>query len=154
MCTGRLRERVPSAKPLSIAMLKGYRLRFHKQSKDGSAKADAFRTGDNRNHAWGVVFEINSAEKGKLDSAEGLGQGYEERIVTVSTRTIQYFDATMYYATAIDAQLKPYSWYLRFVVDGARQHCLPSGYIVRIRATSSMRDPDRKREAKEMGVGC
>jgi gamma-glutamylcyclotransferase len=154
MCTGRLRSRVPSACPLSVARLKGHSLRFHKQSKDGSGKADAYRTGDNRNYVWGIVFEVDPAEKGKLDEVEGLRQGYEEKTVTVSVPMMQDRKAFMYYATAIDAHLKPYTWYLRFVLDGARQHRLPSGYIAKIKAVSSIRDLDRNREAKEMAVRC
>ena len=39
MCTGRLQQRVPSARPIAVAKLLNNSLRFHKRSdKDGSEK--------------------------------------------------------------------------------------------------------------------
>ena len=79
MWTPRLRERVPSAEPMGIASVAGYRLRFHKRSIDGSAKCNAFYTGNNANVVWGVVFDILQAEKANLDRAEGLSpKGYRD----------------------------------------------------------------------------
>lgn len=149
-----MRGRVPSARPVTVAMLKGYRLRFQKASKDGSAKANASYTGDRRNHVWGVVYEIDPTEKPRLDQAEGLGSGYEEKMICVSTRNKKEFEAVMYYATSVDASLKPYSWYVRCVVCGAEQHHLAPDYIAKVKTTKSSEDPNRKREAKELAVQC
>jgi gamma-glutamylcyclotransferase len=44
MCSGRLRARV-TCDFVTTAKLAGYQLRFHKLSRDGSSKCDAFRTG-------------------------------------------------------------------------------------------------------------
>lgn len=43
MSSARLRARVPSCRPIGIAFLPGHELRFHKRSKDGSGKCDAFQ---------------------------------------------------------------------------------------------------------------
>lgn len=83
MCTGRLRCRVPSAKPLFVSPLYGYRLRFHKRSSDRSGKADAEFTGNQADVVWGVVFEIDGHEKSNLDQAEGLGRGYDEKEINL-----------------------------------------------------------------------
>jgi gamma-glutamylcyclotransferase len=44
MSLSRLRERVPSAEAVGCFSLNGHDLRFHKLSKDGSGKCDAFFT--------------------------------------------------------------------------------------------------------------
>jgi hypothetical protein len=48
-----------------------HRLCFHKRSKDGSGKADTFRTGDLRDQVIGMVFEIPAEGKPKLDRVKG-----------------------------------------------------------------------------------
>src|SRR5882762_8602678 len=125
MCTGRLRHRVPSANPVRIAKLLNHSLRFHKRSdKDGSGKTDAYFTGERENVVWGVIFEIDSAERVQLDRYEGLGHGNSEKRVTVIDVDGNLHPVFMYGAeeTHIDPALRPYSWYKRFVVEGARQH--------------------------------
>jgi gamma-glutamylcyclotransferase len=82
MCAGRLRGRVHSAVPVRVARLLNHSLRFHKRSdKDSSGKADAYFTGEPEDVVWGVVFDIDPAEKPDLDRHEGLGHGYVERLV-------------------------------------------------------------------------
>jgi len=152
MCAGRLRARVPSAEALFGAKLMEHRLAFHKKSIDGSGKADAHYTGRD-DCVWGVVFELDSAEKPALDEAEGLGSGYLEKIVSV-VGTSGESTATMYYATDTDGTLKPYSWYLRFIIDGARQHGLPDEYISQLEKVQSITDPDAKRDAQNRSIRC
>jgi hypothetical protein len=93
-------------------------------------------------------------EKSKLDQAEGLGHGYLEKTVTVVTVTGQSYAALMYYANDTNAKLRPYSWYLRFVLDGAKQHGLPADYISAIGAIVADEDPNRERDRKERAVQC
>lgn len=152
MCSGRLRRRVPSAEPLFIACLSGHRLSFDKRSNDGSGKADAEHTGDD-NCVWGVVFEIETVEKEALDQAEALGSGYEEKTVTLDG-PFGKCAATMYYATDKDAVRKPYSWYLRFVVEGARQHGLPADYVFSLEHIESIDDPDPSRDSQNRSIPC
>jgi len=156
MCTKRLRERVPSAKALRIARLEGHSLRFHKRCTDRSGKADAVETDNPADIVWGVVFEIDSCEKPNLDSAEGLGRGYRTRTVRVVDENHIGHYVSLYYADqdSIDANLIPYSWYKRFVLEGARQHGLPADYIALIEAMPSSEDPDKDRDARNRGIGC
>ena len=88
MCAGRLQGRVPSATFIRIAKLTGHSFRFHKRSTDGSAKADAFETGNPSDFIWGVIFDIAEAQKPKLNDAEGLGHGYEEKSAAVLGSTL------------------------------------------------------------------
>jgi hypothetical protein len=83
MLTPRLRHRAPSSVLLSTASLPQHRLHFHKRSKDGSGKCNAFRTGNASDAVYGALFEIPQEEKRKLDRTEGLGSGYHEQSVQV-----------------------------------------------------------------------
>ncbi len=50
---------------------------------DGSGKCNAYYTGESSEGVIGVVYEIHASDKAALDSAEGLGSGYNEANVTV-----------------------------------------------------------------------
>ncbi len=149
MCLGRLRKRTPSCKFITTAKLEGYDLRFHKESRDGSGKADAYRTDNPDDKIWGVVFEISDLEKSKLDKAEGLGHGYNECV-------IEELNACMYCADegAINEELKPYTWYKRFVVEGAKQHKLPLSHIQKIKEVEAIEDPDTCRNRENQEISC
>jgi gamma-glutamylcyclotransferase len=154
MCTPRLRARVPSARRVAVARLEGHQLRFHKRGRDGSSKADAYRTDAESDHVWGVVFQIDPSEKPELDRAEGLGHGYLEREVRVATATAGTVTALMYYAApaAIDARLLPFSWYTHFVISGAREHALPADYVSVLEAVAAVQDPDPERDAANAAI--
>lgn len=152
MCSARLLERVPSARRAATGKIKGYKLAFHKRSGDGSAKAGALLTTDETDVVWGVLFELDPAEKGALDSAEGLHYGYDEKRVAVETGAGEV-SAVMYYATDIDPELLPYSWYVLYAVAGAREHGLPEAYIEAIERVPQAEDQDRKRDARERAIG-
>ena len=112
MSINRLRERVSSAKFLAVAILSEHELKFHKISKkDGSGKCDALETKNPDHSVLGVVFDIAESEKLVLDQKEGLGHGYEEKFVTVTSPEGESINVTTYYATNIDSNLKPYHWY-------------------------------------------
>ena len=156
MCTGRLRNRVPSARSVRIAKLTGHSFRFHKRSKDESAKGDAFETGNPGDLVWGVIFDINRREKPLLDSVEGLGKGYREKSATVFDEGGKRYDLFLYVAepNCIDNSLRPYSWYKRFVIDGARQHTLPEEYMNAITAMPDMEDHDLARDERNRSITC
>jgi len=124
-------------------------LKFHKRSTDGSGKCNAYFTDDQDDQIIGVIFEIDEADKSHLDDAEGLGSGYDERVVDVFTAN-GTINANMYVAdpTSIDNSLAPYTWYKDFVVGGARQHDLPEEYINRLETIEALIDPDKHREER------
>jgi gamma-glutamylcyclotransferase len=100
---------------------------------------------------YGVLYEIPSTEKKKLDQAEGLGYGYDEKQVHVELGTITH-KATAYYATNTDQSLQPFTWYKALVVAGAVQHGLPPNYIEMLRAAPAKQDTDAQRHAKHMAL--
>lgn len=156
MCTGRLRGRVRSASFVRIARLTGHSFRFHKRSIDGSSKADAFETGNSSDSIWGAIFDLEENQKPSLDTAEGLGAGYREKSAIVLDGNGQEHRAALYVADAssIDDTLRPYSWYKRFVVEGARQHALPDEYVSAIAGMPDAEDPDRGRDRRMRQISC
>ena len=98
LCTGRLRRRVPSARPLFVTKLDGHKLKFHKRSVDGTGKADAFETGQQADVVWGVLFDLDEKDKTALDDAEGLGEGYAEKTVVLRDCGEREYAASTYVA--------------------------------------------------------
>lgn len=149
----RLAARTPSCHALGRAVLARHVLRFHKRGRDGSAKCDAWFTGDPTDRLYGVVYRIARAERQHLEQAEDLGRGYDCGRVRVvmgqRTLTLLTFRAR---PQALAPDLYPFDWYLAYVVSGARQHCLPAGYVARLERTPSLRDPDPKRAALNWGL--
>lgn len=156
MCTGRLSGRVPSATFVCRAKLTGHSFRFHKRSTDGSAKGDAFETGNLSDFVWGVIFDIDETQKTALDEAEGLGRGYTEKGATVLDENGEERPVFLYVAdtNSIDATLRPYGWYKRFVVEGARQHGLSAEHVNTIVAMPDAPDPDSARDRLNRSIAC
>lgn len=86
-------------------------------------------------------------KKAALDQAEGLGASYSERQVEVVFNGGTAI-ASLYYATAFDPTLKPYTWYKELVIAGARQHSLPPEYIRALEGEAAIEDANRARHAK------
>ena len=141
----RLIARTPSAVPKQTLELKGWKLAFHKQSKDGSGKCDLVMTGKDEDTAFAAIYELHPSEKVLLDKVEGLGLGYNEARVPLPDGG----EAYLYVAdpSAIVPELKPYSWYHRFVIEGAKWHGFPQAYIDSIAGVESIEDRDAERSA-------
>ena len=152
MSSARLRARVASVRVVSLATLPGHALRFHKTGRDGSAKCDAFATANANDVVIGVLFDLDAAHKTTLDRYEGLGAGYDDKRVMVTTPDGELHAAVTYAATQIDTALAPYDWYLAHVLRGAREHGLPAEYLARIVAVTTRVDADRARHGREMSV--
>jgi hypothetical protein len=71
MSIKRLTQRIPSVK-LCIGRLSEHRLVFHKRSKDGSAKCDAYYTGNKNDYVIGALFKIDKSKKKTLIKQKGL----------------------------------------------------------------------------------
>ena len=155
MCESRLKSpnRAPSADCKAVAQLSAYALRWHKKSNDGSGKADAWHTGNNQDVIWGVLFAMSDGDKVQLDKAE---KGYHEVQITVRQTDGSDCQALTYVANSgeVDDSLKPYTWYKRLVVEGARQHQLPPSYVASIDAMAAKDDPNSARAAKHASVMC
>lgn len=141
----RIRDRVPSAKALGVISLPGFSLAFHKRSKkDGSGKGMLYKADGAT--AYGVVYEIPMSEKPGLDLAEGLGSGYDERVIKVDLNGV-IVDALIYMASpdSVDHRLQPYHWYKRMVLAGALYHGFAASYVASIEAVASIQDLNKER---------
>jgi hypothetical protein len=100
----------------------------------------------------GVVFEMLESEKSTLDKIEGVGRGYEEKIVMVESENGENISAVTYYATHIEEGLKAFHWYKEHVVRGAREHGLHHEYISCIDAVESIADDNKERHQQEVMI--
>ena len=150
----RLRKRVPSAEPKERGVLRCHCLAFHKISrKDGSGKCDIVSSKE-FDVVWGRLYHIDAKEKELLDCAEGRGRGYNDKCVTVELDSGTTVCAVTYCATETDPNLKPYTWYKKHVLVGAKEACLPPDYIKKIEEVKAKEDCDKKREWNELGIYC
>ncbi len=134
MSSERITERCSSSRFISRATVIGWKLLFNKKSKDGSGKANLVYTGD-ESLVWGVIFDITEEQKPLLDKFEGLGKGYDEVKIRVINDLGEEVECVCYIATEekyLDNSLKPFDWYKEWCLKGAKQHNLPSEYILTI----------------------
>jgi hypothetical protein len=148
MLTERLRDRVPSAEPVTTVHLPGYDLRFHKRSRDGSAKGNVIED-DESTSVHGVLFSVATDDLSALDQAENRGYGYERCRVHPRTdgESVEAFTYIAQPAYVDDAH-RPYGWYKAVVAAGTIQHDLPPFYRTRIKAIRSYPDPNEDRRAR------
>lgn len=152
MSVARLAARIGAVHKLGVARLGRHALRFHKSGRDGSAKCDVHETGDPLDEVFGVVFEVAEADRLVLDEYEGRGNGYEVKTVAVTLSDGQAVEAFTYYATDVDAGLRPFHWYKAHVLNGAAEHALPEAYLAAIHAVEAEDDPNHVRHAAEMAI--
>lgn len=143
----RARDRAPSAAAAGTGFVACRRLVFDKVSTDGSGKCDAELTLSPTDRVYGVLYEIDRAEKRNLDRAEGLGAGYREEPVTVVIGSTTR-ETTTYIAVAKEPALRPYHWYKALVVAGAIEHGLPEAYVEWLRTCESQADPNARRRSE------
>ena len=77
MFTRRLAARVHDAAPLSSGVLHGHELRFHKSSRDGSGKCDAYQVDHGDAQVIGALFNLPRTGKAELDRIEDEVQKVE-----------------------------------------------------------------------------
>jgi hypothetical protein len=113
---------------------------------DRSAKCNLAVSGNASHMAYGAVYELSSNEMPLLDRFEGLGKGYDKEHMQVRVGSLAV-NAFVYLASAshLTPDLRPYDWYKRLVLAGARKHRFPVEYVERIALAPSMPDPDKAR---------
>ena len=152
MSSRRLRQRLPGAKCTGLARLTQHKLRFRKNDQGMSAKCDIELTGSVADEVIGVLYDISLEEKQLLDQIEGLGTGYDEKVVELRTDAGQVVFAVTYCAINIDENMIPYHWYKQHVLRGAIEHNLPPSYIDLIEAIPSKEDADDQRNLRELDI--
>ena len=142
----RLQARVPQARFVTTGRLPGWRFAFNVRSRDGSAKANALRSGKHDDCLHGVIYELDETGKATLDGYEDVGGAYRIEHATALTErgpleVYLYTGNESYYVEG----LAPYNWYLGFILAGARQHGLPEQFIASLQSVASKGDPDSER---------
>jgi cation transport regulator ChaC len=152
MASERLLARIPGARKVCNAVLPDHRLRFRKSDSGKSGKCDIEVTGNRLDRVHGVVYQIPDQDKAILDRYEGLGVGYNDKLVELNSENKQVLSAFTYYALLIDEAMIPYHWYKGHVLHGAIEHQLPADYISIIEAVPSKKDPDTARSVHELAI--
>lgn len=148
MLLQKLKINMPSAKKVANGYITGYRFSFNKVSKkDGSAKGNIVYTGNNDDIVWGIIYEISEEEKKALDREEGLGRGYRQEVVSITTSEGNEMDALAYIADirAIRNGLLPFDWYRDMVITGAKKNGLPEDSITALENFKYKFDNDEER---------
>jgi hypothetical protein len=154
----RLRDRGVSVELIAKVALPGRKLIFQKIGMDGSAKCDIMESSSGNSVVWCALYAIEVAGIAKLDGFEGLGSGYERRLLELE----DHGSAFAYVASpeATSSTMLPFDWYREMVVAGALYHRFPDGYVEEIRAVQATEDPDPQRRArseatlKKLANGC
>lgn len=150
MCSGRFREYGVSPEGKGVpALLKDHKLLFNKRSDDGSGKANVEAAAGL--DMWGVLYTIPDAHLRVLESKE---VGYVKRTepVTVDDSVIKAW--VLVASDPMAGPRQPYGWYKRFLVDGAREHGLPTSYIDLLDSIQATDDRSRTRDQKKRALKC
>ncbi|MCL6508076.1 MAG: gamma-glutamylcyclotransferase [Bryobacteraceae bacterium] len=137
MDRGQMRDRCPSARFVGVAKLPDHKLAFTRKSQRRKCGvADAVR--EPGSSVWGVVWEIDERDLGKLDRAEGYSPNRDEkdnsyrreqRHVFLDGDENQPLVAEVYFANHELEPPLPNQEYKDLIVNGARYWRLPEDYI-------------------------
>lgn len=135
-----MKERCPSARFVCIATLPDHRLAFTRRSKNrGCGVADAVLERGKR--VWGVVYEIEDVDVGRLDTSEGYQPGRavnsyrrEERHVFIDGDERRPLVIFSYFANRQKKPPPPNSQYKQLILTGALHWHLPDDYVEELRA--------------------
>ncbi len=144
MSVKRMKKRAPSAKKVCVASLHEHVLTFHKVSKDKSGKCDALLTRNSSDVVYGVIYDISRQDKLALDSVEGRRYGYEMKWTWVMDAYGRIQKVFTYYATDIDIDIIPYSYYKAMVLKAAAKFKFPKWYVREIASVKSKKRPVKK----------
>ena len=133
MASRRMHARVPGARAIARARLEGWRLVADKPGRDGTAKANLAR--DPGASVWGVLWELCESDLLALDRFEG---GYERVAVTVDADA-RAVAATTYASRLRSAPPGLERRYKAFVLEGAREHGLPPGWLALLESLPELR---------------
>ena len=167
MSKRRLKKRVCSAKVIGTGVLCNHLLTFNKFSrKDRSGKCTIECAKSDK--VYGVLFEINEDQECCLDAVEGVSKGNSSKggykkikvdIKIIETREPKKYKCgetvcgvKTYQATKPCQNLKPYTWYKKHVLVGAKEQNLPQRYIDYLKSFDAVKDYCKKREECELSI--
>ncbi|MFY8274036.1 gamma-glutamylcyclotransferase family protein [Pseudoalteromonas sp. SSDWG2] len=149
MSAQRIKARLPNAKRVGVAHLKGYKLAFDMLSLDGSGKCTIHP--HEHSSVYGVVWELEFHEQEELHHIEGPRYDITHVDVTL-THNQEALVAYCYIANTIDKVALPYEWYVQHVHFGAIEANLPEHYVQSIKNQASVEDQDAARHQREMQI--
>lgn len=83
-----------------------------------------------RSHVWGVLYLLSPEEFDRLDRTEGVHRDYYRRVaVEVLTDGAERVEAFAYRSALATPGRKPSARYLGLLLDGARDHGLPTEWV-------------------------
>jgi len=138
LCRERLLERVGAAQVLGPARAPGRRLVFDKHGRDGSGKANLVVSPGEV--TWGVVYRLAPEGFERLDRYEG---GYRR----ISMEVLDAGDRWIFTQTYVSARRTddptPFASYKDLILEGARSHGLPAGWLETLARLPARPDPPR-----------
>jgi hypothetical protein len=149
----RIHARIHSVEVISTFPLDRFRLVFNKKGVDGSAKANIEETGNARDRVWGVIHAMDYQKKPILDMHETLGRGYQ--LICFRQKINGSLKVIHTYIVNEDRYImsgKPFHWYLKFVIAGAKQNDFPESYIAKLASIDTKFDRDQYRRARNEDI--
>ena len=146
MLPQRLIDRCPSAKVVCVGLARDHAVRFWKGGMDGSGKATLVGMGGSS--APGVVYEMDLADRDRLDRHEGPAYRRDDAFPVQRSDTRETVLTSTYIAHALDRNVRPFGWYLAILIAGARHHGMDESYIAALRETPFIEDTDPERRTR------
>lgn len=154
----RLVARCPSARPLGVVSVSGWRLAFQSKAFDGSGKATLI-AGEASDVVHGRLFEIAVAERDALDKAEGADRDppvyrRHDDFTVIAAEGNAIEGVSVYLAREETPALAPWDWYRALIVAGGMQAGLPADEVARIAVTPALPDvlPARKTRLAALAI--
>lgn len=143
----RIKGRCPSVRFVCVANLEKHRFAFTRKCNAGHGVLDI--VGDPEDEVWGVVYQIDELDMGRLDKAEGYVPGRAdsayrrvERMVFENGDRDKPRTVMTYEVVAKSSQhIPPSQTYKNYFVEGARHWRLPDPYIQRLDAVVAQKAP-------------
>jgi gamma-glutamylcyclotransferase len=128
-----MREYCPSAEPVGVMRLKGYRLGFARCGADPTVGGCTL-VEDAGNTMCGVLYRLPAEELARLDKASGLDRGlWATHAVTLTDHNGREVPANTYRIPATAGDYSPPEPYTRKILEGAEEWDLPDPYIAQLR---------------------
>jgi gamma-glutamylcyclotransferase (GGCT)/AIG2-like uncharacterized protein YtfP len=139
MLASQMNKRCPSARFVCVAVLADHALVFPRKSKRWGCGVASIEPGDDK--VWGVVYQIDELDIGRLDKCEGfspgrVGNSYvrEERRVLRHGQKDDPLTVWTYIGAPQAGPPKPNACYLKRIIGGAKHWRLPEDYVRKLEA--------------------
>ncbi|MFX0198695.1 MAG: gamma-glutamylcyclotransferase family protein [Candidatus Hodarchaeota archaeon] len=128
-----MKQRCPSAKFHSHAVLQGYQITFPLWSEKWGGGVAGIHMKKGK-QVEGVVYEVSEGDLEELDKFEGVDKGhYCRKKVGAIVKTGQSLESWVYVPGSADkVQFPPSRKYLETILEGAKRHNFSKQYIGRL----------------------